>query len=321
MGVLLVPAALLAWFSLLRRTGSWKLVLAQFGLILAGLLVYVYLPIRAQAYPPVNWGNPQTLAGFLWEVTGNPYRGLLFGAQAPVLWERIRSVSSLLMDQFGPLGLVAGVVGAIQYASLSKWIRWVLLWIFVVFFAFAIGYNTLDSVGYLLPAVMVFSIWIGYAIPSLWKINWKRVPIGIILIAILVISVSIRLPGTRVRLDPRSQDQPARYAEQLLKDAPLNAIVNTSTDADTFPLWYYHFGLHERPDLRVVVLSLTQFVWYQQTLMHTYPDLEFPPLYTQDLPNTDWGQQLTRLNPDRPVCDTQLNADEDTGVAYQCSLP
>ena len=46
------------------------------------------------------------------------------------------------------------------------------------------------------------------------------------------------------------------------------------------------------PDLRIVVLSLTQFVWYQQTLVHTYPDLNFPTVYTQDLPNADWGQQI-----------------------------
>ncbi len=83
-------------------------------------------------------------------------------------------------------------------------------------------------------------------------------------------------------MDPRSQDQPARYAVQFLQEAPPNAIVATTTDKDTFPLWYYHFGLHERPDLRIVVLPLTQFVWYQQTLVHTYPDLEFPSINVQD---------------------------------------
>ena len=157
----------------------------------------------------------------------------------------------------------------------------------------------MDSVGYLLPAIMVFAIWIGLALPSLWHINWKRIPIGMLLIGILVISIGLRIPGTRTRLDPRSQDQPAQYAEQFLQEAPLNAIVNTTTDQDTFPLWYYHFGLQERPDLRIVVLPLTQFVWYQETLVHTYPDLEFPTIYTKDLPNTDWGQQIQALNPER----------------------
>jgi len=123
------------------------------------------------------------------------------------------------------------------------------------------------------------------------------------------------------RVDTRSQDQPARYAEQFLQEAPLNSIVETNTDQDTFPLWYYHFGLKERPDLRIVVLSLTQFVWYQETLVHTYPDMQFPDLYTQDLPNTDWGQQIKDLNPKRPVCITRLSAETETGIDYQCTSP
>jgi hypothetical protein len=304
-----------------RHSGSWKLILAQISLVLAGLLVYLYLPLRAEVYPPINWGNPQTWYGFLWEVTGNPYRGLLFGATTLILWERIRSISTLLLDQYGAVGLVAGAIGAIQYSFPNKWVRWILVWIFVAYFAFAIGYKAQDSVGYLIPAIMVFAIWIGLALPSLWQLNWKRVPIGYLFIGILILSIYLRIPGTRIRLDTRSQDQPARYAEQLLQAAPPNAIVYTSTDQDTFPLWYYHFGLHERPDLRIVVLPLTQFVWYQQTLLHTYTDLEFPPVYTQDLPNDDWGQQIQSLNPERAVCNTQLTAETETGVTYQCISP
>ncbi|MFZ0532236.1 MAG: DUF2723 domain-containing protein, partial [Anaerolineales bacterium] len=68
--VLFAPAALAALIYSIHHSGSWKLVLAQLSLLLAGLLVYVYLPLRAHGNPPINWGNPQTWTGFLWEVTG-----------------------------------------------------------------------------------------------------------------------------------------------------------------------------------------------------------------------------------------------------------
>ena len=83
---LLAPVVIVALIFSSRRTGDWKLFISQLGLILAGMLVYLYLPLRAQDYPPINWGNPQTLAGFLWEVTGTPYHSLLFSTQTMALW-------------------------------------------------------------------------------------------------------------------------------------------------------------------------------------------------------------------------------------------
>jgi hypothetical protein len=138
---------------------------------------------------------------------------------------------------------------------------------------------------------------------------------------VLAASILISIPATRSRLDPRTQDQPARYAEQFLQEAPGNALVYTSTDQDSFPLWYYHFGLHERPDLSIIVLPLTQFVWYQQTLMHNYPQLKFPVVSATDLPNADWGKQIAQLNPQLAVCYTRLSSESETGVIYQCSNP
>lgn len=318
---LLVPVAILGLIYLAVQTRDWKFVLAQLGLIMAGLAVYLYLPLRARAYPPVNWGNPQTLSGFLWEVTANPYRQLVFDVHLSTIVDRLRSVASLLLDQFGPVGLVAGVLGLIHYSIKNKWLRWVLAWIFVVYFVFSIGYNTQDSIGYLIPAIMVYAIWISQAIPATSDIKIKSLPLGAVLIGVLVITIVARVPSTRSRLDPRAQDQPARFAEQFLADAPKGAIVYASTDQDAFPLWYYHFGLGERNDLRIIVPSLTQFVWYQQTLVHTYPDLSFPPLFTQDTPSSEWAKQVQSLNPGRPVCHTRVSPDSETGIDYQCENP
>ena len=319
--LLLAPVGLLALALMVRRSRSWRLLFAQISLTIAGMLVYVYLPIRAQAYPAINWGNPQTWQGFFWETGAVPYRTFLFSASPMEVVERIRSTTGLLMDQFGALGLVAGIIGMIQYQFVTKWLRWGLIWIFLVFFTFTVIYNARDSMVYIIPAVMVYAIWIGLACLTLWELKWKHFPVGSVLVGVLAISILIRVPATLTRLDPRSQDQPASYAEQLMDTAPFNAIVYTSSDEDSFPLWYYHFGLKERSDLRIVVLPLTQFVWYQQNLVHIYPSLQFPPVYSQDLPNADWGKQIALLNPELPVCNTRLSSESQTGISYQCSTP
>lgn len=65
---LLGPAFLLFVFFIDREPWRhWRLYAACLGVSLLPLSVYAYLPIRSLANPPVDWGNPETLANF-WDV-------------------------------------------------------------------------------------------------------------------------------------------------------------------------------------------------------------------------------------------------------------
>jgi hypothetical protein len=46
-------------------TGNWRFTLALFGVMLVGLSVFVFLPIRAHHYPAINEGEPTTWQSFL----------------------------------------------------------------------------------------------------------------------------------------------------------------------------------------------------------------------------------------------------------------
>ena len=48
--------------SLLHRP---RLLVAAAGAGLAGLLPYLYLPLRSRADPALDWGDPETVSGFL----------------------------------------------------------------------------------------------------------------------------------------------------------------------------------------------------------------------------------------------------------------
>ena len=152
--VLLFPALLGVLYLEFRRGAQPLFILGQAGLIGLGALVYLYFPLSARHYPPVNWGNPQTIEGFLWTVTGQPYRGLLFQTPAQDLIGRISAWAQLILDQFGLPGLVLGAVGVVQAGFARPALRWLLVWIFAGFTAFAVGYSTADSVLYMLPAYL-----------------------------------------------------------------------------------------------------------------------------------------------------------------------
>jgi len=79
-------------FRLLVRRALW---------VGAGLLVYLYLPLRARAHPPVNWGDPHDWSGFWWTVSGQPYRELAFGLPSDLIYGRVAAWAALLVQQFG----------------------------------------------------------------------------------------------------------------------------------------------------------------------------------------------------------------------------
>ncbi|MCB2156984.1 DUF2723 domain-containing protein [bacterium] len=77
----LCMAPLLAWRILQaiqrRHRPAMSIVLPAVGGVI-GLLVYLYVPLRAASHPPINWGNPQNWSGFRWLVGGGDYRDVWF---------------------------------------------------------------------------------------------------------------------------------------------------------------------------------------------------------------------------------------------------
>jgi hypothetical protein len=314
----LVPAWIYALYRTYRTGNSVRFLGVQTGLALAGCLVYLYLPLSAHNYPAINWGNPQTWPGFWWEVSGQAYQGMLFTIPIRELLSRIGAFARLLLDQFGILGLIIGLTGAAMLEGLKRSMIWLFFWMFAAYSIFSLGYTTNDSYLYLIPAFIVFSIWIGSGLLYLSKWRLYTIPIGILAGGALIIFLLVRLPFTRTSVDPRQDIQAVAYAEDYLKSAPQGAILITNSDEDTFPLWYYHFGLGVRPDLHIILLPLTQYVWYQQTIHKVYPDLQVP-IYAEG-PYSDWGEQVPTLNPALQVCQSEPDASAKYGVAFTCSV-
>lgn len=296
--VLIFPAALFVVVIAVRRGFPKKNILKYVGLIAtAGISIYISLPLRARLYPPVNWGNPQTLEGFFWLVSGEVYQNLMFGPQLATYVQRIGYWARLLLEQFGVPGLFLGVVGAVKSFSSQHLSRWVTLWIFFIYSIFSISYMTYDSTVYLIPTIIIFSIWVGMAVKEIWNLSSGKYPWGKVLVVIFFFFLLLRLPSIRQEVDPRRENAARTFAENCLNSLPQNALMITSSDVDTFSLWYYHFGLGRRPDVRIVVRGLAGFDWYQQTMQHTYPDIT---LSGSDLENLE--KELSDLNPGRPVC-------------------
>ncbi len=315
-----LPVIVYGIYKTIRRGNPLKWVLFQILAFMLGCLIYLYLPIRAATYPPINWGNPQTMEGFWWVISGSPYQNLVTDITFSQALSRISALAGLLMEQFGIPGILVGVLGAVQYKHKNKAFPVSLLVLFLVYAIFSILYGTDDSLAYLLASYLVFTVWIMTGLSLLISYQLKNYPVGVYLAIVYIIFILISIPNTIQKIDPRDQNQPAVYAEEFLEAVPENVIVLTSSDPDSFPLWYYHYGLGLRPDIKVVVLPLTQFKWYQETMLYTYPELEFPTVITQTTNKSQsWGEKIPGLNPQYPVCRSKLVLEPQKIIEITCS--
>ena len=65
---LYLPAILVLFFCW-NKTNSGRNLALSIVFFLIGLSVYLYLPLRSLTEPSMDWGNPETLSGFIYQVT------------------------------------------------------------------------------------------------------------------------------------------------------------------------------------------------------------------------------------------------------------
>ncbi len=314
--LLFTPAIALALWSAWRRGLPTRWVLAQIASLLLGMLVYIYLPLSARGNPPVNWGDPQTWQGFLWVVSGGPYRDLVLGGSMDALPGRALAWFSLVRQQYGMPGFVLGVAGIVLSSQDDRRLFRLLGWVFLSYSLLVLTYHTADAAVYLIPATLVWAVWVGTALHGAWDARWRAVPWGRLLCLGMVAYLMLRFPQVYRQVDPRQETRSAEFAQQLLQAAPARALVLTQSDPDTFSLWYHHFGLGERPDIAVVSIPLMDYGWYRESLSYTYPQLNLPAM-AQD-GEISWAEQIALHNPDRPTCRTALSNPQPLILTYQC---
>lgn len=261
------------------------------GAVLLGLSTYAYLPIAAAGNPPINWGDPSTLRGFWWTVSGRAYGGLVMGIAPADLPARLSAWAGEALRQVGggPWGTPVALAGLWWLDRRQHaWWRTTLL-VAVAYSVYAIGYRTDDSFVYLIPVWGMAALWL--AAGTAWAVEgaanwlarrgpgaarWRALPTLLAILALIV------LPGaSAVRFWPEndlSRDhEAADFAANALAAAEPGGVILSSTDRPTFALWYAVYGRGQRPDLVPLNVNLYyHFDWYRATLASRHPDLFAP---------------------------------------------
>jgi hypothetical protein len=281
--LLIVP--LIIW--LLKIEWRWRLVVTTclaFGL---GLSIYLIIPIRAAALPPVNWGGATNWPNFWWLVSAEAYHSLLLALSWQFVPTRLAVLMGLLAGVFIWWGLPVSLLGFQRLLRLNHSLGFASLLTLVLFSIYAIGYNTTDSYIYLLPALLMLSLWLGWGLFDVGHTLRQFLgdkPYADTLIAGGLICLPLLSLWLNFSAQNMSRDGEAyAYAQQSLQIVAADAVIITDDDPRTFALWYGRYGLNLRPDVAIINSNLLPYAWYRQTLRRTHANLLFSDQTNQPL--------------------------------------
>ncbi len=297
----LIPLMFIAWWRATARERVLSIVAFLFG-----LSIYALIPLRAALNPPINWGHAVTWPEFAAQVSAEMYRSYMFGVPLNSYPARLVALAQLAVQQFGWLGISLGALGAwhVIRRSNRNW-PWFTLSA-LLYIAFAVSYNTMDSDLYLIP------IWLFAARPianGLWLVSdWvdRHVhfiphPASFILLSILFLGPILNVVTNYVHLNLRHDLAAETFARTVLAQAPAGAILITRDDAQTFTLWYYRFLEGQRPDVAIVDARMAGYPWYEPMLAAQGHALRLPEYD----PTETWLERFRALNAGRSVCEIE----------------
>jgi hypothetical protein len=298
-GVLFVAALFFAF--VYARNGD--LALAVLLVAIVGVSVYVFLPIRAAHYPPINEGEPTTWKA-LWDVLTRQQYGKppVWQRQAPLgaqlgmwgqyfSWQWGRDLPSPAQIGLAVVFLALGLLGAVRHwladrrraiAMTALVATFTLLLIFYLNFKYGYSWAP-DKQGlprevrerdyFFIASFALWGVWVGMGLATLME--WasealeERVPDAarrwMLSTPVLVLAL-IPLYGNHLTASRKGETLARDFAFDLLQSVEPYGVLVTAGDNDTFPLWYAQEVEHVRQDVTVVNLSLANTDWYLRQL-------------------------------------------------------
>ena len=248
-----------------------RLLLLLFCFV-AGLGIYVYIPLRYLAQPAFNYaGHYDALGRFVpldltqpanlwWLISGQGFRELMFGYAPTELLSEIGLAAHRLWATFLGIGLVPALLGIGLQARRRPHYLALFGLAFLANLAFFVSYRVVDKASMFVPAYLVGAVWVGEGFA--WLVNWvngrQAVQEGRSaqapspawawgLAALAVVALVVNWPLVDVHADTRARDR----ADAALTLAEPEAIIfGWWTSAP--PMHYQQLVAGQRPDVLVI---------------------------------------------------------------------
>jgi hypothetical protein len=231
---------------------------------LAGLSVYLYIPLAARASPPLPYNHPLTLDAVWWLVSGEQFRGQFDFLSSKGPGEFVASLGALrdlTLDRATAVFPVLGLIGI--GVLLVRRTAFGLTCAGIVLTGAYIWANYLRLEHYLLVPWLVLGIGATVALEAIaaalsavirrlapGEASASRAIGGAIAVGALVFAVVLAAMNWTTA-DRSAEHSGDAYVDAVLDALPPNAAILSYWDAST-PLWYGRYVEGRRPDVLVV---------------------------------------------------------------------
>lgn len=282
-----------------------KTIAILFGIAGACALIYAYLPVQAMLNhgDRISWNDPKTLERFWFHVTGQEYS--IFRSTDEV-WSTLRKFWNVMNSSFFPGIIVVVAIGLYEWI-LRHWRSLVCVLIFEAsYLAYVATYPINDLSTYFTALFIPVILGFAFGLQWLFRMRFEIDSDERLIHRVLEFVVFAVLFGWLIGLAWNSRVN--KYAEALAVDmsretyADLEgpAVVFTSVDGHTFPMWYQTMVAHPGEKQAVVVdtvmFHLKNKQWYRDWLRKWHPWIEWPD--DKVAMGGRWRQWLIDHNPD-----------------------
>src|SRR6266487_3097342 len=283
------------------RNGDFAVAVLLVAVV--GVSVYLFLPIRAAHFPPINEGEPTTSAA-LWDVLTRQQYG------KPPVWQRQATPQAQIgmwiqyfTWQWGR-DWATGVRGALAVifafvGSLGAYRHWkadrrtavamtalmaTLTLLLIFYLNFKYGYSQRPDLPqalhevrerdyFFIASFALWGVWVGMGLATLMEWLTESLetrepnPARRWLLATPVLALAlVPLLGNHRTASRKGETLARDFAYDMLQSVEPYGVLVTAGDNDTFPLWYAQEVEHIRQDVTVVNLSLANTDWYLRQL-------------------------------------------------------
>ena len=279
----LVPGVLFVMYLNRRVLKLYQVVILGVVFFVTLAIVYSYLPIRASAWPFVNWGNPQTLSLFIGHLRGEglniyePQSGSIngFTGSPIVFFQSVSHSFYLLLIQFTPILLPFLGLGFYFFYKKNKLLFWLLISVPIINVVYAGLYYSGNQESWFILSWIICAIFIGIGFYyAVLKFSLKADYIKILVLLCFLPLIAWFIPLNRSQ-NYYSED----YAKNLYSSLNKDAILIGTGDFSNSLGFYLHEADKYRSDVTPITANMLYVNrWYRDGLRHASSIVVSPKL-------------------------------------------